>query len=351
MLKAAMFTKFTKIIISFWLLLISFGINANDNSDITITHKMNLSIVLPSFLSAAKAYINGEKDTNYAQNKYSNRILTILQNEKIDKVFLSKVIEKFSPSNKNWFNNIKNFYLPEDDYGDFLIKSASFTEGGGGKLNNSKLLLKNSVPSNSDDFDDFEKIKIALHAFKFEVINAYHDFYDDDIYCYFFITDGIIPSAKVTEIYKNNGSGDLFFFSEKDRIIFPITGDRAITPTNHLIVDFGIIDSMGDNIEDMKKMTGIILDLAMAVYGVYDPTTVTATTLIALRKEVKNLADAIINLNSDTKLVADSLYFKTNELSKIFAESTFNEIFKEYEGERIISSWHYRMGFRLLKGE
>ncbi|MBF0360476.1 MAG: hypothetical protein HQK49_05655 [Oligoflexia bacterium] len=326
------------LLLSLTLSLLSFAVFSNDA---TGTNERKLSLAFPYVLKGIDAYVNESKSankstiTNNSDNLALKRVYDILKKNSVDKKYLTKILDKFSPTNKNWPNNLNNYYLPADDYSDYLIKSSLSSDR---KTVTTTTTATKPIP------------KIALHAFKFEVINAYHDFRKDDLFFYFFVTDGVIPMGKVTNIYRKNSSGDSFFLNEKDRIIYPLNGEFARAPINHLIVDYGIVDAMDENIEEMKKITGLIIDLVMAVYSVYNPAA--APALVALRKEVKNLSDALISMDADHKLVTDSFHYQANQLANYFANnSTFNEFFKEFDGKLTVSTWEYRMGFRLLKGE
>src|SRR5690606_30959932 len=96
------------------------------------------------------------------------------------------------------------------------------------------------------------------------------DFFNDDIYAYYFVTVGVVPTGKVTSLYRGLDQGDVLFFNEIDRKIFPLSGD-AKSPSNHLIIDYGIIESDGDDMQELQKLTSIIVDMVIAVYATEHP--------------------------------------------------------------------------------
>src|SRR5690606_37877520 len=83
-----------------------------------------------------------------------------------------------------------------------------------------------------------EGIAISLHFTKVKVEEESDDVFNDDLYFYFFLTDGVIPSGKVTSIYKNLDEGDSVHIMPADRVLYPVTGE-AKSPRRHLIVDYG----------------------------------------------------------------------------------------------------------------
>src|SRR5690606_6876137 len=142
--------------------------------------------------------------------------------------------------------------------------------------------------------------EMALHAFRFDVIDKKGLFFGDDIYAYYYVTDGLVPQGKVTEIYKNVKSCQAFFFNANDRVIFPGAGIVSATPSQHLIIDMGIIESNKDDIAQMQKISDVIIDLVIAVYGTQNPNT--GAILLKLRQEIKALARELIALKKDDRL-------------------------------------------------
>lgn len=189
--------------------------------------------------------------------------------------------------------------------------------------------------------------KIAVHASKFTVIEESDDWTGDDIYLYFLVTDGVIPTGKVSSIYKGLSHTESFFFNDQDRRIYP-SGISSKIPAGHLIIDYGIIESDGDDIKDLQKLSAVIIDLAMAVYATYEGNE--NTTIINLRKEVKALSEYLLDLNNDDRLVTGTIAYSTEELSEMLKNSSFVEIQKKYKSRSDLDSWEYKIYFRFIKG-
>ncbi|MBF0366568.1 MAG: hypothetical protein HQK50_13430 [Oligoflexia bacterium] len=312
------------------------------------------SLVFPIVFKAIQSYVKGTNSNDPA----INQIKKILEQNKISKAYLNAVIRTHTPDASSASDDksgssakfSKNYFLPADDLGDSMIRKAyndlsqeekralslNFKRNNANNKSNSALASASASASS-----------IAVHLFKIDVVNAYHDFLSDNIIGYFFITDGIIPTAKVTNLYRGYGSGSSFFLNEIDRTLFPLSGAQSLTPKNHLIIDYGIVLDSEEFIKEMQTISGIIMDLAAAVYAIHDPQA--AAVYLQLRKEVKNLADALLNLERDTKLITDSLYFFSKDIPALFADRSLVEIKKSYSGVRRASSWEYNVNFRILQ--
>lgn len=267
------------------------------------------SKIIPVFLEASKMYING--DNGLYVRPDIRAALEVLEKNKIDPAVLEKRIH-----NKN-----SSWPLRADDKFDRWVKNPQKTNA--------------EVP------------EMAVHAFRFKVNDESDNWFRDDIYTYFFITDGVIPTGKVSSIYKGLSSGQSFFFNEIDRAIFPLVGVPAKKPENHLIIDYGIIESDGDDIKEMQKLSSIIIDIAIAVYSSYDPQN--AQILINLRKEIKALADMLISMNNDDRMAEGSFGWKVKELEEILRDETYVEITKRHHSKAEFAKFDYELSFRLLR--
>lgn len=272
------------------------------------------SLVLPAFRDAVRIYVeNPELAKSSVLNRESNAIIRIFTKKRITPEMVAPYL--------SYLEDKQSFPLPKDDRFDKWIRNPKTS--------------KVEVP------------ELALHAFGFDVIEESDDFWNDDIYCYFFITDGVIPTGKVTSIYKGLDEGETFFFNEIDRAIYPLVGVPAKSPENHLIVDYGIIESDGDDIKDLQKLSSIIIDIAIAVYTEIDPQN--GQVLANLRKEVKALADLLLSLNNDDRLANGSFGYTTAELAEILKERTYVEFKKVHKKESRFDNWEYHLRFRLLR--
>lgn len=270
------------------------------------------SRVIPAFLEATYLYINGEYQSHellYIKPDI-RAALEVLEKSKIDQKFL---IERTADKSPVW-------PLRADDKYDHWPK------------------LTNGAPS--------EVPELAVQATKFTVIDQ-SDWLGDDVYAYFFITDGVIPTGKVTSIYRSTNTGQSFFFNEIDRAIFPLVGIPAKRPENHLIIDFGVVESDGEDIKKMQQLSNIIIDIAIAVYTSYDPQN--AEILIKLRKEIKALNDMLLSLNSDDRLATCTIAWKASELEVLLRDQTYVDFYQKFKGGSSMSTWEYKINFRLLK--
>lgn len=194
-----------------------------------------------------------------------------------------------------------------------------------------------------------DQMAVSFEAVKISVIEESDDLFGDDIYAYFFVTDGFVTTAKVTGIYKNLSEGEAFFLSLADRKLFPMTGDLGAKGfTNHLIVDMGIVESDGDDIAEAKKLTNIIIDIAIVIIASQAPDV--GAEIAKLRKEIKALADFFNDLNKDDRLVTDTIILTYEDLAKkLPGNKTVSEFTKKYSGKNWYSEWSYEVLFRLLK--
>jgi hypothetical protein len=272
------------------------------------------SLVLPAFRDAVKIFVEDPGTArSYVVNPQVRALISIFEKKKITPDMLEPYLDALSGKN--------SYPLGADDKFDGWIKNR--------KIDNS------DVP------------ELTLHAFGFDVIEESDDFFNDDIYCYFFVTDGVIPTGKVTGIYKGVDEGETFFFNEVDRAIYPLLGVPAKKPENHLIIDYGIIESDGDDIKNLQKLSSIIIDIAIAVYSQIDPQN--GEVLANLRKEVKALADLLLSMNDDDRLANGSFGYTTAELSEILREHTYVEFKKTHKKESNFDDWEYHLRFRLIR--
>lgn len=282
---------------------------------ITATAWSQNSLVLPAFTDAVKIYVeNPDVALTYIFKPRTNAIIRIFQKKNITPEMLEPYLTALESK--------KNFPLPKDDHFDGWIK-------------NRKTETRSDVP------------ELALHAFGFDVVEESDDFFNDDIYCYFFVTDGVIPTGKITSIYKGVDEGETFFFNEVDRAIYPLIGLPAKSPDNHLIIDYGIIESDGDDIKNLQKLSSIIIDIAIAVYTQVDPQN--AQVLANLRKEVKALADLLLSMNNDDRIANGSFGYTNAELTEIMKDRTYVEFKKIHKKESQFDDWEYHLRFRLIR--
>ena len=287
-----------------WLIVLTIFLNSAFAAD---------SVLIPIFLEASDVYVQQKEGliTSQVLRPDLKAVIEVLDKNNIHPGSLRKYVQEFA-FNRNWV-------LPADGHDDLI----------------------ESFPHSNTVMDVPE---VSIHATKVKVIKGSDRMFKDDIYGYFFVTDGVIPVGRVTSIYKGLSTGQSFFFNHEDRVLFP-QGIPAKRPDAHLIVDFGLIESDGDDIKEMQKLTSIIIDIAIAVYSTHNPQ---AGQVIAnLRKEVKALADLLLGLNNDDRLVADSFAFTTAEITELLSERSYLELTKNYKDEK--GKWEYEISFRMLR--
>ena len=273
------------------------------------------SKIVPAFVEATRLYIesNQTSEESLYLRPDIRAALGVLENYRIDQDVLLRRI----PLEKT------EWPLRADDIYDQWVKKA--------RLNK----LHSTGP------------EMAAQAVKIDVVKASDTWFKDDVYAYFFITDGVIPTGKVSTTYKGIGSGQSFFFNEVDRAIYPLVGVPSKAPENHLIIDYGIIESDGDDTKEMQKLSTIIIDIAIAVYSSYDPQN--AEILVNLRKEIQALAQLLISLNHDDRLATGTFGFKAEELHKMLEADSYVDLKKKHVSKEWMNSWEYHISFRLLR--
>lgn len=187
---------------------------------------------------------------------------------------------------------------------------------------------------------------IALHMTKFTVLDEYDDVTNDDIYVYTVTTYGDKVWGRVSDVYKGLDEGDSFFFGATDRGVFGPKGE-AMPINNHLIVDVGIIESDGDDIKQLKQLSDVIVDLAVVALAIENPGAGAAAA--KARQEVKNLLHLVAELDSDDRLVTDSMYFEPQDIATQMTGTSFHEFHKDYEKTFTFSHFHYDMMWRFLR--
>lgn len=187
---------------------------------------------------------------------------------------------------------------------------------------------------------------IALHAFRLDVIEDYDDVMNDDLYCYFITTHDDMVWGKVTSIYRGLDEGDSVFLSPEDRGLFGPRGEKLL-PKNHTIVDYGIIESDGHDIQELHKVSDAIVDLAAVALTVYHSQAGVAAE--QAREETKNLLQLLIDLDDDDRLVTDTIRFSPALMMTLLSGSSVHEFAKSHERSTILTRFAYRINFRLIR--
>jgi hypothetical protein len=303
--------------------------------------KREMSQALPLTLEAIKIVLHPELENRrpglFNKENRLGQMVTLLKNQKINPEYLGKILQKWEHLEKS--SDETRFLLRDDNEGDELIRA-----------NHLRSLGPISFEKSTDEA--LTMPRMALHAYEFEMIDENNDFLKDDIYFYFYTTDGAVTTGRVTEIYKGISQGQSFFLTAKDRVLFPTKDIGYATPYKHLIIDYSIIESDGDDIRDMQKLSRAMIPLATAAYGLYTgdmATVLTSAASVTLRKEVGKLSDSLIALNNDNRLVNESLLYTPKKLLNTFADEDIIEFTKSYGGRTSWHYWKYKLNFRMFK--
>jgi len=286
---------------------------------LTVVKAAEVSTLVPIVQNAIEGLIAETKSLNQEELK----IQTIIKKADVKKSYLEKVLAKINFQKSQ-------FYLEESEEIDELISDSY-------------------VRSLGPVFKAVEAPKMALHAYRLDIIEDEDDFFDDDIYIYSFTTDGVIPNGKVTSMYKGLDEDDSVFLSAEDRVIYPVVGVNAAVPSQHLIVDYGIVESEREDINEMKKISSVIVDIAAVVYSIKNPDS--AQIAIKLRKEIKKLNEVLLDIQDDDRLVTKSLSYSKQKLFDLVGggnQSIYN-FSQEHRGEHYWSDWIYRLNFRMIR--
>jgi hypothetical protein len=186
----------------------------------------------------------------------------------------------------------------------------------------------------------------ALHAFRLDVVEDHDDLFNDDVYAYFITTHDDLVWGKVTSIYTGLDQGDSVFLSPEDRGLFGPRGEKLVAK-NHLLVDFGLIESDGDDVKQLQKLSDVIVDLAIVALTVAEPTAGAAAA--QARAEVKNLLHLVIAMDKDDRLVTDTLRFTPDTVETMLGADSVVEMDRFYERKKFMSRFAWRVHFRLLK--
>jgi hypothetical protein len=290
--------------------------NIQDN--IFISREEVKSVLVDDFLQAVSAYTANTKSSEVKSDKVKFW-LDGLQKRGVSREFLRKRFAKAAAK--------KTSQDPFAKYRTINVETVENT---------------NPMP-----FVAAKEMKSAIHAVKLSVTEDYDDFNNDNVYLYYITTSDDIVWGKVTDVYKNLDEGTEVFMNAEDRGVYGPTGQKLAFPTNHVIVDFGLIESDGDDITQLKKVSDAIVDLALVALAVYQPGAGAAA--LQARAEVNNLLHLIIELNSDDRLVTDSVYFTPNSMAEKLNNTTYFEFDRVYEKATWWTRFKYAMKFRLIK--
>ncbi|MFC2075408.1 hypothetical protein ACFLRA_03970, partial [Bdellovibrionota bacterium] len=121
---------------------------------------------------------------------------------------------------------------------------------------------------------------------------------------------------------------------------------RYLEMENHLLVDFGIVESDGADIERLKKLSDVIIELASkALLATYPEYGIIAEQL---RGEVQNLMHLVIEMDGDDRLAVDTIALTRDGVSSLLGWRSWEEFTRTYERETFWIHHTYKIYFRVL---
>lgn len=187
---------------------------------------------------------------------------------------------------------------------------------------------------------------IALHMTKLQVEEDYDDWLDDNLFVYTVMTYGDLLWGRVSSVYKNLDEGTETLFLPEDRGLFDPKG-RFHELAGPLFVDYGIIESDGEDISELARLTKVIIDLAESALRLSSPNY--ASTALRTRTETQNLISLLIAMDGDDRLVTDSFLLEHQSVASLLGDGAFAEWRKSYSGRRGLSDFRYHLWFRLIR--
>mgnify|MGYP003670912099 CR=1 FL=1 len=183
--------------------------------------------------------------------------------------------------------------------------------------------------------------RIDLHLPQLKVIEEEDDFFNDDLYMWFVITLDGISYTKVTKIYKGLDEGQVLQFDHEDRVI------NSIAFRRNAIIDWGIVESDGDDIAEMQRLSRNALDLIfMALSEQEDPDT--PNRIERLREQTAKVMTLLLGLDHDDRLATGSLVLDSSDSQRTWENGGIMEFKQDFRGSHFGSDWHYELLWRLI---
>jgi 5-enolpyruvylshikimate-3-phosphate synthase len=120
-----------------------------------------------------------------------------------------------------------------------------------------------------------------------------------------------------------------------------------VTIKNVSYENLGIIESDGDDIKQMQRLSSIIIDLAITIYSTQNPEA--GAVLNQMRREIKALADMLLELNHDDRLFTGSFAYRNAEIAELLKDTTYIEFSKNHKNPTSLGGFDYTLNFRLLR--
>lgn len=182
---------------------------------------------------------------------------------------------------------------------------------------------------------------VHLHLPQLKVIEEEDDFLNDDLYMWFVITIDGIPYTKITKIYKELDEGQVLLFDAEDRVINNLQFKR------NAIIDWGIVESDGDDISEMQRLSRHALELVtLALNQLDEPTR--ASRIELLKDQTAKVLTLLLGLDHDDRLTSGTLILDSSTTHHVWQNAGFYEFSQDYMGEHLNSHWHYQLLWRFL---
>jgi len=190
------------------------------------------------------------------------------------------------------------------------------------------------------------EIAAALHAVRIDVEEDYDDIANDNLFVYFITTHGDLIWGRTTATYENLDEAESAFLAPDDRAIFGPRGEKLMIQ-GPLLVDIGIVESDGDDLSELKKLSTVIMDLAAIAIAAAAPEAAASAALA--RAETKNLLRAIIELDDDDRLATGTIIFSEAEIGKLLGRRSVHEFHRRFKKKTFWTRFSYRVNFRFMK--
>lgn len=187
---------------------------------------------------------------------------------------------------------------------------------------------------------------IALHTTHIAVDEDYDDVLNDNLFVYSVVSYQDLSWGKVTSIYANLDEGTEAIFLPDDRPLFDPRG-RFHTLESPLTIDYGIVESDTDDIEELSRLSKAIIDLAAAALVITSPDH--GVSALRVRSETQNLIRMLISMDDADRLVTSSLVFDAQSIADLLGQDSYTDWEQSFSGTRLNSDFSYRLGFRLMR--
>lgn len=182
---------------------------------------------------------------------------------------------------------------------------------------------------------------LHVHLPKLRVIEEEDDFFNDDIYMWFIITVDGIPYSKVTKIYRGLDEGETLLFDDQDRVI------NSFPYKRQLIIDWGIVESDGEDITEMQRLSTHAFKLISIVLEQADSGQ-RQTMLAKLREETNAVMQLLLGLSHDDRLTNGTLVLDVHDTYRLWQNNGFLEQQQVFSGNHMGSDWKYQLTWRFL---